>query len=116
LNEIGLKPNMESIWNRYCFYINPNARMSVWAPLKITRHPAWQSLKAEELLAQQISQLQAKRARASPAARQPVLQPRPQPFALDPPGSAPEPAGQHNQASCQDGLPTARTFAGCIAI
>ena len=37
-------------------------------------HPAWQRLKVEELLAQQLSQLQAKRGRD--ALRAPVLQPR----------------------------------------
>jgi len=41
-------------------------------------HPAWQRLKAEELLAQQLSQLQSRRARA--ALRAPVLQlPLPEP-------------------------------------
>jgi hypothetical protein len=43
-------------------------------------HPAWQRLKAEELLAQQLSQLQARRARA--ALRAPVLQPDASPGAL----------------------------------
>ena len=43
-------------------------------------HPAWQRLKAEELLAQQLSQLQARRARA--ALRAPVLLPDTTPGAL----------------------------------
>ena len=43
-------------------------------------HPAWQRLKAEELLAQQLSQLQARRARA--ALRAPVLLPDARPTAL----------------------------------
>ena len=43
-------------------------------------HPAWQRLKAEELLAQQLSQLQARRARA--ALRAPVLLPDASPTAL----------------------------------
>jgi ATP-dependent DNA helicase RecG len=43
-------------------------------------HPAWQRLKAEELLAQQLSQLQARRARA--ALRAPVLLPDAGPAAL----------------------------------
>jgi ATP-dependent DNA helicase RecG len=43
-------------------------------------HPAWQRLKAEELLAQQLSQLQARRARA--ALRAPVLLPDASPKAL----------------------------------
>ena len=43
------------------------------AELEDRTHPAWQRLKAEELLAQQLSQLQAKRARA--ALRAPVLAP-----------------------------------------
>ncbi len=42
------------------------------ATLEDRSHPAWQRLKAEELLAQQLSQLQARRARA--AQRAPVLQ------------------------------------------
>ncbi len=43
-------------------------------------HPAWQRLKAEELLAQQLSQLQARRARA--ALRAPALLPDARPSAL----------------------------------
>jgi len=43
------------------------------AELEDRSHPAWQRLKAEELLAQQLSQLQARRARD--AMRAPVLQP-----------------------------------------
>jgi len=43
-------------------------------------HPAWQRLKAEELLAQQLTQLQARRARA--ALRAPVLLPDASPRAL----------------------------------
>lgn len=46
-------------------------------------HPAWQRLKAEELLAQQLSQLQSRRARA--ALRAPVLQlPLPEPGFIAP--------------------------------
>jgi len=41
------------------------------ATLEDHSHPAWQRLKADELLAQQLSQLQARRARA--AQRAPVL-------------------------------------------
>jgi ATP-dependent DNA helicase RecG len=44
------------------------------ATLEDHSHPAWQRLKAEELLAQQLSQLQAKRERA--ALRAPVLSPQ----------------------------------------
>ena len=46
------------------------------ATLEDRSHPAWQRLKAEELLAQQLSQLQARRARAAmraPALSAPVL-------------------------------------------
>ena len=43
------------------------------AALEDRSHPAWQRLKAEELLAQQLSQLQSKRARA--ALRSPALSP-----------------------------------------
>ena len=48
----------------------PDVSMS---ELEDRTHPAWQRLKAEELLAQQLSQLQAKRERA--ALRAPVLSP-----------------------------------------
>jgi ATP-dependent DNA helicase RecG len=37
------------------------------ATLEDRSHPAWQRLKAEELLAQQLSQLQSKRERGAPA-------------------------------------------------
>ncbi len=46
------------------------------ATLQDHSHPAWQRLKAEELLAQQLSQLTAKRERAR--LRAPVLRPRPE--------------------------------------
>jgi ATP-dependent DNA helicase RecG len=46
------------------------------ATLEDRSHPAWQRLKAEELLAQQLSQLQSKRARA--ALRSPALAAKPQ--------------------------------------
>jgi ATP-dependent DNA helicase RecG len=50
------------------------------AALEDRSHPAWQRLKAEELLAQQLSQLQARRARA--ALRAPALAPSSAPAAL----------------------------------
>ncbi|MBS0390535.1 MAG: ATP-dependent DNA helicase RecG [Proteobacteria bacterium] len=50
------------------------------ATLQDHSHPAWQRLKAEELLAQQLSQLTAKRERAR--LRAPALRPRPAPGAL----------------------------------
>jgi ATP-dependent DNA helicase RecG len=100
LNEIGLKP-IWSLRESLLFLHNPKQDVSLGA-LEDHSHPAWQRLKAEELLAQQLSQLQAKRERA--LLRAPVLQPRPQPSALDPPGSGPEPAAAQ-PASGQDGLP-----------
>jgi ATP-dependent DNA helicase RecG len=53
------------------FLHHPTPDVSM-AELEDRTHPAWQRLKAEELLAQQLSQLQAKRERA--ALRAPVLQ------------------------------------------
>ena len=53
------------------FLHNPTPDVSL-SELEDRTHPAWQRLKAEELLAQQLSQLQAKRERA--ALRAPVLQ------------------------------------------
>jgi ATP-dependent DNA helicase RecG len=52
------------------FLHHPTPDMSL-SELEDRTHPAWQRLKAEELLAQQLSQLQAKRERA--ALRAPVL-------------------------------------------
>ena len=54
------------------FLHHPTADVSLQA-LQDTTHPAWQRLKAEELLAQQLSQLQSRRQRA--ALRAPVLAP-----------------------------------------
>ena len=54
------------------FLHHPTPDVSM-AELEDRTHPAWQRLKAEELLAQQLSQLQAKRERA--ALRAPVLAP-----------------------------------------
>ncbi|WP_444812996.1 ATP-dependent DNA helicase RecG [Variovorax fucosicus] len=54
----------------FLHYPTPDAAM---ATLEDRSHPAWQRLKAEELLAQQLSQLQARRERA--AQRAPVLSP-----------------------------------------
>ena len=61
LNEIGLK----STWNLHsslAFLHHPTPDTSL-AELEDHSHPAWQRLKAEELLAQQLSQLQSKRER-----------------------------------------------------
>ena len=69
LQEIGLQP----IWNMrkaLSFLHNPTPDVSL-AALQDHSHPAWQRLKAEELLAQQLSQLQARRERAR--LRAPVL-------------------------------------------
>jgi len=62
LHEISLQP----LWNmRKALYFlhNPTPDVSL-AALQDHSHPAWQRLKAEELLAQQLSQLQSRRARA----------------------------------------------------
>ena len=69
LQEIGLQP----LWNmrKALFFLhNPTPDVSL-AALQDHSHPAWQRLKAEELLAQQLSQLQSRRARAR--LRAPVL-------------------------------------------
>jgi ATP-dependent DNA helicase RecG len=69
LQEIGLQP----LWNMrkaLSFLHNPTPDVSLGA-LQDHSHPAWQRLKAEELLAQQLSQLQARRERAR--LRAPVL-------------------------------------------
>ncbi len=68
-DEIGLKP----LWNlreSLLFLHSPKPDVSLGA-LQDHSHPAWQRLKAEELLAQQLSQWQARRARA--LLRAPVL-------------------------------------------
>ena len=57
---------------RYLHHPTPDVSM---AALEDQSHPAWQRLKAEELLAQQLSQLTAKRARD--ALRAPALRTRP---------------------------------------
>jgi ATP-dependent DNA helicase RecG len=77
LNEIGLQP----LWNLreallFLHYPGPDLSLSA---LQDRSHPAWQRLKAEELLAQQVSQLQAKRARACLCA--PALRPQADGFA-----------------------------------
>lgn len=70
LQEIGLQP----LWNMrkaLLFLHNPTPDVSL-AALQDHSHPAWQRLKAEELLAQQLSQLQSRRERAR--LRAPVLE------------------------------------------
>ena len=67
--------NREGLWTLHealAFLHHPRPDVSVDA-LMDHSHPAWQRLKAEELLAQQLSQLQARRARA--ALKAPVLAP-----------------------------------------
>ena len=69
LDEISL----QCLWNMrnvLSFLHNPTPDVSL-AALQDHSHPAWQRLKAEELLAQQLSQLQARRERAR--LRAPVL-------------------------------------------
>lgn len=68
----GLQPLL-SLNEALHFLHHPMPNVAL-ATLQERNHPAWQRLKAEELLAQQLSQLQARRARA--AMRAPTLQPR----------------------------------------
>jgi ATP-dependent DNA helicase RecG len=94
LQEIGLQPS----WNlrQALFFLhNPTPDVSI-AALQDHSHPAWQRLKAEELLAQQLSQLQSRRQRAklrapvlanadcSPVAQRPVMPVRQAPGASRP--------------------------------
>ncbi len=74
LSQIGLQPNW-GLREALTFLHHPTPDVSL-ATLEDHSHPAWQRLKAEELLAQQISQLQAKRERAK--LRAPLLAVRPQ--------------------------------------
>jgi len=62
LSEIGLQP-FWSLRQALSFLHNPAPDVSL-ETLHDHSHPAWQRLKAEELLAQQLSQLQARRERA----------------------------------------------------
>lgn len=73
LNQIGLQPRW-GLREALTFLHHPTPDVSL-ATLEDHSHPAWQRLKAEELLAQQISQLQAKRERAK--LRAPLLAVRP---------------------------------------
>ncbi|MFZ4624612.1 MAG: ATP-dependent DNA helicase RecG, partial [Rhodoferax sp.] len=73
--EIGLQP-LWSLRESLLFLHHP-APDATLAALQDRSHPAWQRLKAEELLAQQLSQLQAKRERA--VLRAPALRPTFQP-------------------------------------
>jgi len=69
LSKIGLQPLCNLGW-ALSFLHHPTPDVSL-STLEDHSHPAWQRLKAEELLAQQLSQLQAKRERA--ALRAPAL-------------------------------------------
>ncbi len=61
-SQIGVKP----LWglNSSLLFLHHPAPDVVLAELEDRSHPAWQRLKAEELLAQQLSQLQSRRERA----------------------------------------------------
>jgi ATP-dependent DNA helicase RecG len=63
LNEIGLQTNWEL--RESLLFLHQPAPGVALATLQDRSHPAWQRLKAEELLAQQISQWQAKLERAA---------------------------------------------------
>jgi len=69
LQDMGLAPKW-TLREALTFLHHPSADASVQS-LQDHSHPAWQRLKAEELLAQQLSQLQARRSRAQ--LRAPVL-------------------------------------------
>ncbi len=60
----GLPPGLPPLREALDFLHHPSPQTSL-ATLEDRSHPAWQRLKFDELLAQQLSQLQAKRARAS---------------------------------------------------
>ncbi len=78
---IGLQPAW-TLRQTLLFLHNPAPDVAL-ATLEDHSHPAWQRLKAEELLAQQLSQLQARRARAD--LRAPVLKTSPLQAKGDPP-------------------------------
>ena len=69
--QTGLDPSWD-LRRALAFLHQPTAETSL-AALEDRSHPAWQRLKAEELLAQQLSQLQSRRERAR--LRSPSLQP-----------------------------------------
>ena len=66
----ALRPAVWSLREALSFLHHPAPDVPL-ATLEDRSHPAWQRLKAEELLAQQLSQLQSKRERA--ALRAPAL-------------------------------------------
>jgi ATP-dependent DNA helicase RecG len=70
-----LKPMVWSLRDALAYLHEPPPDVSL-ASLEDRSHPAWQRLKAEELLAQQLSQLESKRGRE--ALRSPVLRATPQ--------------------------------------
>ncbi len=85
--KIGLKP----LWNAHealSFLHHPTPDVSL-SELEDHSHPAWQRLKAEELLAQQLSQLQSRQERA--LLRAPVLTPSSKPACPEPSSVRAEP-------------------------
>ena len=97
--EIGLQLTW-SLREALSFLHHPTPDVAL-ATLEDHSHPAWQRLKAEELLAQQLSQLQAKRERAR--LRAPVLkadQVHPHPGPVPPAGEGV--AAQSSTRSCVD--------------
>jgi ATP-dependent DNA helicase RecG len=70
-----LKPMVWGLREALAYLHEPPPDVSL-ASLEERSHPAWQRLKAEELLAQQLSQLESKRGRE--ALRSPVLSAKPQ--------------------------------------
>ena len=71
--QMGLQPGWD-LRRSLAFLHQPTPEVSL-AALEDRSHPAWQRLKAEELMAQQLSQLQSKRERAG--LRAPALHPQP---------------------------------------
>ena len=80
--EIGGKKSLWPTWNIHSslLFLHSPAPDVALATLQDHSHPAWQRLKLEELLAQQLSQLQSKRAREllrAPNLAPPRAQPKP---------------------------------------
>ena len=71
--QIDDEKSLQRLWSlrNALFFLHQPASDVAMATLEDRSHPAWQRLKAEELLAQQLSQLQSRRARAR--LRAPVL-------------------------------------------
>ena len=80
--DISTKSASQPLWGLHqaLYFLHHPTPDAALATLEDHSHPAWQRLKLEELLAQQLSQLQSKRERA--LLRAPVLQPSISHYAL----------------------------------